>query len=195
MFLRNYYNIQAINSLAAFLPMQSSDAIAAFPSIFSGTFGAGSLSLKRASGVINNNLTRYYPMLAPKTYIGEYDDDNPGYNTAENCIGFGSGDTAVTFDDYKLASPFAYSVIGVRASTTNTEYASALYDAETDTLSVTVRVSVTNKSNESITIREFGLATSYYYIYREVLTTPFTLDAGETKTFQYTINCSIPEAS
>jgi hypothetical protein len=180
--------IEAMSGMVA----QSSPA-SLFPDIFSG-YSEGKISLKRVNGTVDNATSIYSCLsLIPRNYIGEYNTTTPAYNANSTCIAFGSGNTPVTFNDYKLEEPFLYSVIGASISSANLAYESILYDSETDSFNVTVRVMVSNKSSAPITIREYGFANYYYYYFREVLVEPITIAAGETVTFRYTVNIKVPE--
>lgn len=92
---------------------------------------------------------------------------------------FGTGDTAESFDDYKLASQI--SSLGVNGSATTTY-------AFTDTGAAKVSYSGVFTATTTTTIKEFGCLSHIYYsgssksnavlLFRKVLSTPITLEAG-----------------
>jgi hypothetical protein len=109
----------------------------------------------------------------------------------------GSGNTSETYDDYKLASPFTstqVSKIGQATFVTDTH----TYNENDGTWTHTV--TKTYIANESITIREIGVTSGFYYkngnyhgaalVYRKVLDTPIEVSAGATFVLSFTATVS-----
>ena len=106
-----------------------------------------------------------------------------------DCVVFGDGDAAVTIHDYKLSGN-TLNVVGTVAS-------SYVYDA--DGVSVTNIYTLTNGSDEAITIKEMGICTnirssysSYALMDRTLLDTPVTIAAGDVGQVTYTIRMNYP---
>jgi hypothetical protein len=117
------------------------------------------------------------------------------YTNSSNysAIVFGTGNTPVTLDDYKLADQIPSNVINASVSSgDNVRINSVSYDAVTGTYTADVSILVTNKLNRDITIREFGFGIYYYLYYREVLEEPFTIPANGVSVFNYQVSVAVP---
>lgn len=112
--------------------------------------------------------------------------------TGNEGIVLGSGRTPATIDDYKLESMITS---GLSASATRS------YDEDNDTIYV---LTITNTSNEDITIGEIGCVgivhigennsgTKYVLTERTVLDSPVTIPAGGIGKVEYRIKMIIPE--
>lgn len=122
-------------------------------------------------------------------YSSYYYTSSSSYST----IVFGSGNTPVTFDDYKLAEQIPNSTIYTSTSYgDNVRINTVTYDASTGSYTADISILITNKSGEEITIREFGLGIYYYLYYREVLEEPFTIPAHGVSIFNYQITVTVP---
>ena len=195
MFLRNYYNYLAINAFKSF---SNTDGISTYTDVSKSTFEAGSLSLKRRGGTVDK--TTFTAGLAtmaiiPYSYIGTYSSSSYYYSSSGyGVMVFGSGDTPVTFDDYCLANQFSSSVMPITSvSSSNVKINSVTYNSTTKKYTASVSVMVTNSSNSSITIKEFGFGNYYYLYYREVLSTPLTIGARESAWLNYNVEVTVPE--
>lgn len=117
---------------------------------------------------------------------------NVTFNGSDADVGFryngftlfvGSGNTAVTANDYCLDTPVTLNVVAA-SCTTN---ASGL---------VTVLRTFENNTGSSVTINEIGLYVFAYFpatapvvmIGRKVLSTPVTIPNGEQRTFEYIVD-------
>lgn len=114
---------------------------------------------------------------------------NPTSTTTELCIGFGSGSTPATYDDYRLETPISAGLTLV-ARAGILKNASA-YNSDNNKYGALRNFTINNSSGSSITIREIGLfgpmgwdgsGNNMYpaMIYREVLDEPITLDPSES---------------
>ena len=195
MFLRNYYNLLAANACRLNGTSYSTD----YPDIFASSFEDGSLSLKRRSGDIDRNTIAAAACrisLIPFDYIGSYNGGS--YYTgssSSNAIVFGSGDTPVTFDDYKLDTQFTYSVMPLTSVNIkgNVLIPEVTYSSDSGKYTAKARIVLSNPHDIPITVREFGLGVYYYLYYREVLSVPFTIQARDFYTFNYSVEISVPK--
>ena len=102
------------------------------------------------------------------------------YNVGCTFMGYGSGDTEPTADDYNLES-----VISTLTASGATQGITATGKQYTQV--------ITNETANTITVKEIGLYALFYsasipglrpaLLYREVLDTPVTLQPGQTDTF------------
>lgn len=107
-------------------------------------------------------------------------DPSFGYNLACTFLGYGSGDTEPTADDYNLES-----VISTLTGSGATQVITATGKQYTQV--------VTNETADTITVKEIGLYALFWsaeipglrpaLLYREVLDAPVTLQPGQTNTF------------
>ena len=195
MFLRNYYNILAISAFKGFYSI--SNPTTAFADIFKSSFESGSLSLKRVDGTIDRtaDFQTYvrHLSLIPTSGIGMYNSTSIGYGVNYTDIVFGSGNTPVTFDDYTLDEPIATSVIYSSVNSDNVRFNSLTYDKNMHRYIANISITVTNKSSENVTIKEFGVGIYYYLTYREVLDEPLVVPANGVAVFNYDVAVTIPE--
>lgn len=115
--------------------------------------------------------------------------------TKTSCgIVFGTGNTPVTIDDYKLSGE---QITGI-AATCAVEVAS-----DDDGITATSVCSITNNNSEAITVSECGLMTKshsgssnyedhFVLVERTVLDTPVTIPAGGVGQVTYTIRMNYP---
>lgn len=153
------------------------------------SYGDGQLTCKLIDGTIYK--------------ISGYSSGNPGtgncfteFTSIDTGLVCGSGDTAVTYDDYKLASIFSSSEI----SYVSCSCSDLTYDETTNTFQKTLTKVFTAKTD--ITIKEIGFYTkmschtvssnnasgSYYTVltYREVLDEPIEVAANSNFTLTLT---------
>ncbi|MBE6800684.1 MAG: hypothetical protein E7529_05720 [Ruminococcaceae bacterium] len=178
MILRNYDNILAYNALP------NRNAVE-FPG--EKVFGDGYLACKLTHGTVAN--PQYYNGYSPLSMFSE-SSPNSSANSYSNLI-CGSGDTEVTYDDYKLASPFTTkelsSVSGVH------KVSEPVYDEETNTMSISYTRNFL--ANENVTVREIGIHYTLknvgeVLIYRKVLENPIEVTAGNQ--FSLTFTAFVP---
>ena len=195
MFLRNYYNFLAANACR----LSGTGYYTDYPDIFASSFEDGSLSLKRRSGTIDRNAYSVSASrigLIPFDYIGSYNSGSYYTNSSSaNAIVFGSGDTPVTFDDYKLDAQFSYSEMPITPVTLNANVLipEVTYSSDSGKYTAKAKIVLSNTTDVSMTVREFGLGTYFYLYYREVLAVPFTIPARDLYTFNYSVEISVPK--
>lgn len=115
-------------------------------------------------------------------------------------ICLGDGNTAVTYEDYKLSGKVVENKL-VHVSTARK------YDTETKKWKMTLIATYSNTGDTDITISEWGLwrnnnseSVSYYshsnaacvLVFREVLETPIVIEAGTTATLTFTLDVPMP---
>lgn len=110
------------------------------------------------------------------------------------CLVFGSDNTPVTVEDYKINNRISVGGSVGRYSCS--------YNEDTKTFEIKRRYVINNTSSSAITIREFGVENtmvitggSYikFLIYREVLDEEVVLEAGDTINFDLTVKYSVPQ--
>jgi hypothetical protein len=108
----------------------------------------------------------------------------------------GSADTAVTINDYALATKIAHGTSAGQLQYSVETFGAPTTDAAGSSW-IAVRV-FTNGSGNDVTIKEIGLilynqypATYYFLFARDVLASPVTLANGETVTLNYTFLTAI----
>ena len=192
-FLRNYYNILAHGAFKSFSGYNDSVSNSG---VFPDEFKEGSLTLKKLTGSLERSTLIPYTSrlsLLPCDYIGMYNSYYYTNSSNYSAIVFGTGNTPVTLDDYKLADQIPSNVINASVSSgDNVRINSVSYDAATGTYTADVSILVTNKLNRDITVREFGFGIYYYLYYREVLEEPFTIPANGVSVFNYQVSVAVP---
>ena len=190
MILRNYHNTLAAYVLGA---TYTGDPV----------FGDGYLTVKHADGSVYNldmsSKSRAYTGKSfsigrsESTIAGSY-STNSGYPR----IIFGTGNSAVTYDDFKLESE--YSNIS-KASFVVTE---PVYNASTKKYTNTVSFVLTNTGTEDVTIREVGVnmevivkpgaypSEKDVLVYREVIDEPVTIAANASMKYKHTFEFAMP---
>jgi hypothetical protein len=180
MLLRNYYNLLALLTMG----VTSTDT---------STFGDGHLNLKRASNGSLNDTSFSTPV--SYSSLGRLPTTAIGY---DNLIGggsilLGSGNTAVTFDDYALAS-----IISSGWTKGTPIVGTPAYNSETKKWTNTISFVCTNTSGSTMTIREVGIgngpfsSNSTVLVYREVLATPVEIENGASKTITLNLEYTMP---
>lgn len=97
-------------------------------------------------------------------------------------IYLGTGNVTPTIDDYKLSGELVTGLTSQEKSTSATNN------------SITFSATATNNTDAPVTIKEIGLGGYYdnpacvFLLTRDVLTTPVTLNTGDSKTFSITID-------
>lgn len=196
MILRNYYNILAGVILGNTKgPHPERDV-----------YGRGSLLVGRSIdgyklGWPNTSNTGTNMSLTRITYIN--------VNTNGVFICFGTGTTPVTFEDQNLESRYE-NLKGANFTTGD-----PVFNEETGKFEVDFSCVVTNSGAEQVTLTEMGVGTKFYYsysaanvaglgansnnnatmLYREILSTPITLEANESITYHHKFEVAIPEIS
>ena len=181
MLLRNYYNWLAMLTMG----VTNTDT---------STFGDGHLNTKCYNGTI------YASSTSPSsTAIGIGRSVNTAITPAcaanNGSIIIGSGDTAVTFDDYALAS-----IISSGWTKGTPIVGTPAYNSETKKWTNTISFVCTNSSGSTITIKEVGIVTYIYdygaslssLVYREVLATPVTITNGNSSTITLNLEYTMP---
>lgn len=181
MILRNYYNWLAMLTMG----ISYTDVLA---------FGDGYLNAKRLSGVIGDarsDINSYALGLgrSVNTAITGVCESNKG------SIIIGSGDTAVTFDDYALAS-----IISSGWTKGTPTVGTPSYNSETKKWTNTISFLCTNTSGSTMTIKEVGIvtdindlgATTSSLVYREVLATPIEITNGNSSTITLNLEYTMP---
>ncbi len=154
MILRNYDNIM----LAIRMPVSYFNTNLSTDTT---TFGDGHINVKLS----NETLAPIYPRNSSTQYVPfDYFNESPNIDTigwAEyyNNLICGSGDTPVTYDDYKLSSIFNQNqmvvVLGSHASTT------PVYNDADGSWSVTYTRLFKNNTSETLTVREIGVMSPF----------------------------------
>ena len=178
MLLRNYYNWLAMLTMG----VTNTDT---------STFGDGHLNTKDCTNSLQAlGATTYVKGMgigfSISTHIGVTSENNKG------SIIIGSGDTAVTFDDYQLSS-----IISSGWTKGVPVVGTPLYDSETKKWTNTISFTVTNSSGSDMTIKEVGILSDIYtsyssLIYREVLTTPVEIANGNSSTITLNLEYTMP---
>lgn len=127
-------------------------------------------------------------------YGSAYPACHPAFNGFTTSVGL--LDTAVSVNDYNLASPIANGT-----GTNQLQYSGETYGAPSSDASKTTIIYTrvfTNNSSASITVKEIGLFAQKAYtasfsilLARDVLVTPITLAVGESLTVNYTVSTAI----
>ena len=171
MLLRNYDNIVAAYSLAAY--QEQIEDIS--------NFGDGHLNVKDRSGVLKYLRTGSLSYSALPMSVLYYIEGND-YNSykGDSWIVLGSGNTPVTYDDYKLENKLSASQIQINSSSGVSS--TATYNEETKTWTKSRSYDFQIKSD--VTVSEIGVEYSadngaQVLVYREVLDTPVSLTAGQ----------------
>jgi hypothetical protein len=177
MLLRNYDNLITLGSYnwkkwSIFIPTDNSK------------FGDGDLTLKNTSGGLTYFISPPYPTMSFANLDNSYTSNNSKSGSCSLIVG--SGDTLVTYDDYKLENIISTNDIQA-VNITNTD---PVYDIAND-----VWVGEYKKvfmALNDITIKEICVAYynsftngGYYQtllLYREVLETPIEVPANATVT-------------
>lgn len=188
MFLRNYDNFMAAYAVADHYGSNGTS----YRRLANSTYTATSTSLFE-DGQLNQHTTN-----GGLTNIqftgGSYYLFSPAQFT-EYSICLGNGNTAVTYDDYKLSGDVITNKL-VRVSRTLT------YDAENHKWKITLICTYTNSGDTNITISEWGIYSanqhnyytysnnSSYYIlmFREVLDEPIVIEPSTSATIEFSID-------
>ena len=177
MWLRNFYNSLACMVLGGGFTSTSN-------------LDDNNISLKKIDGSFasnfgNSSIWYFYPV---SEYGKFYQHSSGSMGSLNYGLIFGSGDTKVTYDDYKLTEPLTN-----KCTITNLVYGTPTYDAETKTWSCTVQFDLKNTSSTAAVIKEVGLRNySPVLLYREVLDEPITLGAGITMAYNHTFKFTMP---
>lgn len=165
MFLKNYYVFQATLAtngqapLGKYVKYSGSQATVTWQSGYAWTY-----------------LNYVYAMSIIRTHANDYG------------IIFGTGDTPVTIDDYKLSGNIVTNIAG------NTVINHEFVDGGHETTCV---CTITNTGGSSVTIKEAGLMMANYSLAlceRTVLDTPVTIPAGGVGQVTYKIRLNYPTA-
>lgn len=151
--------------------------------------------IKTTGGTVYKPAAKHYMVypriagLSSKCHIctagGNYDSTNIPTTqfVFQGCeIYLGTGNVTPTIDDYKLSGEL---VTGLTSQPQNTT---------ANNNSITFSAIATNNTESPVTIKEIGLGGYYnspvcaFLLTRDVLTTPVTLNTGDSKTFSITID-------
>ena len=181
MLLRNYYNWLALLTMGVL----STDT---------STFGDGHLNTKSYSGAIYVSSSNVQSLSVGTGWsVATTITSAAGAN--RNSIIIGSGDTAVTFDDYALTSIIS------SGWTKGTPFAGTpSYNSETKKWTNTISFVCTNSSGSTMTIKEVGIVAyindystaNSSLIYREVLATPVEITNGNSSTITLNLEYTMP---
>lgn len=116
-------------------------------------------------------------------------NQNNDVQTHYASIGFGTGSTPATYEDYRIETLITSGLTGVNSSGTLTSPSS--FDAVTHKYSSTRTFTINNSSGSSITLSEMGIFCNNVLVYREVLATPITIDPGESVTVSFTREATV----
>lgn len=154
MILRNYDNIM----LAIRIPVANYNTNLSTDTT---TFGDGHINAKLSNGTLvpiypRNSSTQYVPF----DYFNETSNiDTIGWASYFNNLICGSGDTPVTYDDYKLASIINQSQLAVVSGTHTAT--TPVYNEVDGSWSVTYTRLFKNNTSETLTIREIGVMSPF----------------------------------
>lgn len=153
------------------------------------------LNIIQANGEVQKGFYFSKQVFAPFNLNGVsllLDEKTSYYTAGTHRIGFGTGTTAVTEDDYKLENIITS---GIELASTNT--ASTTVTEEDGVLKKIINYSAVykNTSGDTLTISEMGLysglaygTSGYYYptlIYRHVFDEPIVVEASNTFTIEF----------
>lgn len=148
--------------------------------------------IKTTGGTVYNPGNQTYPQIIGLssncnicTSSTNYDSTSitiGNFNFSECEIYLGTGNVTPTIDDYKLSGELVTGLTSQEKSTT------------ANNNSITFSAIATNNTESPVTIKEIGLG-GYYnskpcvvLLTRDVLSTPVTLNTGDSKTFSITID-------
>ena len=165
MLLRNYDNIVAAYSLVGYREVVGDNS----------NFGDQYLNFKDRTGTLKT-LNSGYGSAFPMAYLFPRENGSSG----SSWITLGSGNTSVTYDDYKLENKLTTSQIEAHSSSILSS--TATYNEEIKTWTKSMSYDFQAKSD--ITVSEIGVEYytvngAYCLVYREVLDTPVSLTAGQ----------------
>lgn len=154
---------------------RGSDAYFTSSSSSGGVYDYTSLTLACGSSQISSN--NYSPLMSNVRTAYGYGG-----------VVFGTGDTAPTFDDYKLSGDLV---------TTMSASASVVVTKDDDGYTYVATYTIANTGSADITIKEVGLilygrANSSFLIERTVLDSPLTISVGGVGQLVYTIRMNYP---
>lgn len=198
MWLRNWYSI--LNAIFLSRTRDTipgtnpSDAPAISYQRFDGTF------LKALSQNTDNYSSRTAILSPGKFIIGLGTSYDTAFDT-KYAICLGSGTTPVSYNDYRIETPIT-SGLALAAESTTIVNKTALNNGR---YSFKTRAAINNTSATQITINEVALNAPYYAlgqsiasqsccVYREVLSSPITLDPGDTVLVEFEYNGPIYQA-
>lgn len=190
MWLRNYDNL-----ILSFVAAENS-------SINGGNSTSGDIGTSTASfgdGYLNGKTTNGTTVLfeVVSASSSSYAYFYPGIEWSNNAIVLGSGNTEVTYEDYKLSGNLLASTRTLRSNTLT-------YNEDTKNWERQVKLVYTNTGNANVTIKEWGImrrqgglntyAQDSYCIllFREVLAEPIVVVPDETVELTFTIEFPMP---
>ena len=195
MWLRNWYSIWN----ALFLS-RTTDAIPATnptddpPITFKDTTGAWRIMTGQGH---NYSSSMGVENIVPGKTTANLGNDYQSNNSTQYTIIFGTGTTPVTVEDYRIETPITSGLVIAAQPTTlvnKTAYSNGRYSYKT-------RSAINNTSAANITISEIALnapsnlvRTYPCCVYREVLSSPITLEPGDTVLVEYEWDAPIYQA-
>ena len=148
--------------------------------------------IKSTGGTVYNSSSMDYPQIIGLKSNCNICTSGTNYDSTDIPIGnfaftgcqiyLGTGNVTPTIDDYKLSGEL---VTGLTSQSQNTSATNN---------SITFSAIATNNTDAPVTIKEIGLGGYYnspdcaFLLTRDVLTTPVTLNTGDSKTFSITID-------
>ena len=168
MLLRNYDNIVAAYTSIGYQELVGDTT----------NFGDGHLNFKDKNGNLQNLNSGYNYTTLPMSLLN---DTEITYNSSGySWIVLGSGNTPVTYDDYKLENKLLSSQIVVNGS--SRIKGTLIYNEETKTWTKSLSYDFQAKSD--VTVSEIGVEyftanSKQVLVYREVLDTPVSLTTGQ----------------
>lgn len=196
---RNYYNL-----LTAFLLGDTTETSVNVPVDYQPP-----IVYRRTNGTYNNQLPGSYAQYSAENpsssyqaegysqlfALGKRDFHYRSYENSSstqdegNAIQFGTGETAATYEDYCLESPILSGLTLVSTGGTRTN--PSAFDAVTHKYSSTRTFTINNSSSGSLTLKELGIFSCGLLVYREVLSTPITIEPGESATVSFTREATV----
>lgn len=218
MWLRNWDNyILALTGVRATGKINTDQTYEAYGvSVLNGGLGSssedfsdGNVSFKKPTGSISSaSVLTSYTSYSSGGYSVAFSAAAPTMGSCNFC--FGDGDTPATYEDFKLSGNVVAAGAAIRVLSKK-----RTWDANSKKFVMTATVAVTNNGSEAATVKEWGLcqysgsaklneaayltggtysntSTSVILMFREVLETPVTIEAGGTATFEVSIDFPMP---
>jgi hypothetical protein len=158
------------------------------------TWGEGYFNQRSTNG----NLDYMYIPYSPR-YYAYY---KAPFSLSASTICLGTGNTPVTYEDFKLSGNAISITLSAKSSTT-------LFNQDTKKYQRVVVCTCSNLTGQDVTISEWGIfrqnsssgssviaysnsASNCVLLYREVLETPITIKAGTTSTLTFKVDIPMP---
>lgn len=197
MWLRNYYNL-----LTAALLGDKNEASGVAPADYTppirvrladGSYKQAVHEPGGSDGLYGSRDLTPLLEIGKRSFAGLLTSEPTSYNSPGAYLALGTGSTAVTYDDYKLASMANLGSLVAQGGALKTP---STYDSDTHKYKSERSFTITNSSSDPKTVREIGIYvgggyanTSYInlcLVYREVLEEAITLEQGESIVITFT---------